>query len=425
MGLREWMSGFRRHRDPQRVQVPDMAEIRDLARAAAAYEPVPAASGSDGLHRSGFVDVRPSLLDGREMDGAAGLEPAGPADSEDRAAPWTHQWSPIEGGDLTPWMSPAEREQAAVDGEWEDPFPPVTRRPFPFTPTHEYVHEVYDPAPEGGPWRTERDEFMVVDRRAFSRESWEQGGSPDFHLGPTGRWWPDVFDGGPAFEPEDAPTALPWRYIPWRNEAGDWNTLAVQDEVEFIPRRDERSTAEVALDSFLPGWRENEGAAERVASAFGRWPAEQGPVDLEDAVHIARGDLEALPAVDGLDEVDDPARETSVEVSATRKQPPPVLDEDRLHPDYRAAQEEDRLDALDARREDEWAARERAAEALDRLAAANGHLLTESSPDAEAAAAEPVPEKPRRSRAADDELPPFDMDPIRPDVERDLEFGLE
>jgi hypothetical protein len=69
MGLREWMSGFRRHHDPQRDQVPDMAEIRELARAASAYEQVPAAPGSDGLHRSGFVDVRPSLLDEREMDG--------------------------------------------------------------------------------------------------------------------------------------------------------------------------------------------------------------------------------------------------------------------------------------------------------------------------------------------------------------------
>jgi hypothetical protein len=401
-----------------------MAEIRELARAASADEQVSAAPGSDGLHRSGFVDVTPSLADEREADGAGGLEPVGPADTDDRPAPWTHQWSPIEGGDLTPWMSRAEREHAAAEADWDDPFPPTTRRPFPFTPTHEYVHEVYDPTAEGGPWRTERDEFMVVDRRAFSRESWEQGSSPDFHLGPTGRWWPNVFDGGPAFEPEDAPTALPWRYIPWRNEAGDWNTLAAQDEVGFIPRRDDRSTAEVALDSFLPGWRETEGAEERVSSTFGRWPADQGPVDLEDAVHVARGDLEALPALDGLDEVDGPARNASVERSATRERPA-VSDEDRLHPDFLAAQEEDRLDALDARREDEWAARERAAEALDRLAAENGQLLTESSPDAEAALAEPVPDKPRRSRAADDELPPFDMDPIRPDVEHDPEFGLE
>jgi hypothetical protein len=423
MGLREWMSGLRRQRDPQRDQAPDMAEIRELARAASADEQVPAAPGSNGLHRSGFVDVQPSLLDEREMDGAAGLEPAGPAEAEDRPAPWTHQWSPVEGGDLTPWMSPAERERAA-EVDWDDPFPPITRRPFPFTPTHEYVHEVYDPTAEGGPWRTERDEFMVVDRRAFSRESWEQGSGPDFHLGPTGRWWPDVFDGGPAFEPEDAPTALPWRYIPWRNEAGDWNTLRAQDEVGFIPRRDDRSTAEVALDSFLPGWRETEGAEERVASAFGRWPADQEPVDLEDAVHVARGDLEALPALDGLDELDAPPRDPSVEMSATRERPA-VSDEDRLHLDFLAAQEEDRLDALDARREDEWAAREHAAEALDRLAAENGQLLTESSPDAAAAAGEPVPEKPRRSRAYDDDPRPFDIDPIRPDVERDLEFGLE
>src|SRR5580658_7887160 len=74
MGLREWMSGLRRQRDPQRDQVPDMAEIRELARAASAYEQVPAAPGSDRLHRSGFVDVKPSPLDEREMDGAAGLE---------------------------------------------------------------------------------------------------------------------------------------------------------------------------------------------------------------------------------------------------------------------------------------------------------------------------------------------------------------
>ena len=70
--------------------------------------------------------------------------------------------------------------------------------------------------------------------------------------------------------------------------------------------------------------------------------------------------------------------------------------------------------------------RESAAEALDRLAAENGQLLTESSPDAEATAdAEAVPDTPRRSRAGDDDLHPFEAELVRPDVEHDLEFGLE
>ena len=62
-----------------------MAEIRELARAASAYEEIPAAPVSDGARA---------------------------ADAERPAAPWTHQWSPIEGGDLTPWMSAEERQQA-------------------------------------------------------------------------------------------------------------------------------------------------------------------------------------------------------------------------------------------------------------------------------------------------------------------------
>ena len=139
-------------------------------------------------------------------------------------------------------------------------------------------------------------------------------------------------------------------------------------------------------------------------------------------MHIARGDAERLPALDALDEVDEPAREIS---PVPREQEPSVVD-DQLHPDFLAVQEEDRLDAVEARREDEWAARERAAEALDRAAAGNRpQPFEESSRDADAAAAEPVPADPQPVRATAFDLTPFEAEPVRPDAEHDLEFGLE
>ena len=110
MGLREWMSGCWRRRYPRHDQTADIAQIRDLARAASAYEEVPAAPSDGGFHRSGFVDVERSTPGAwsREVPDDGG--PHGAGDPGHSAAPWTHQWSPIEGGDLTPWMSAEERQ---------------------------------------------------------------------------------------------------------------------------------------------------------------------------------------------------------------------------------------------------------------------------------------------------------------------------
>lgn len=181
---------------------------------------------------------------------------------------------------------------------------PRLRPRFPFTPTHEYVHEVYDPAAKAGPWRPVREEFMVVNREAYTRDRWNGGSAPEFVIDRQGDWWADAV--GRAFEPGDAPTELPWRYIPWQDERGSWNTLAAQDEVEFIPRRDDRSTAEVALDSVFPGWREVEGSEERVRSTYREWPTAKEPVDLDDAVRLALGDAAALFPSDTLGEPDGP-----------------------------------------------------------------------------------------------------------------------
>jgi hypothetical protein len=208
------------------------------------------------------------------------------------------------------------------------------------------------------------------------------------------------------------PTALPWRYVPWRDEAGEWHTLAVEDEVSWIPRTDERSVAEVALDTRLPGWRDIEGSEERVRSAYGQWPFAQEPVDLEDAVHLARGETGHPLAGGPLGErAHQPAEPLSEEMR------PADLLEGR-DPDWAAAEAEDRVDAVEARREAEWAIRERAAQALDRLAERD-RLTGVGAPEADAADAGPV-ERRRHGRAADLEQSPPDADAGRSRDEHDL-----
>jgi hypothetical protein len=394
-----------------------MAEIRDLARAASSYEEALRSPQEAAVHRSGFVDLDPQaqLAPTAEWDGDA------PRAAGERTAPWTRQWSVIEGGDLTPWMSPEEREQAAGK-EMADLVAPRLRRPFPFTPTHEYVHEIYDPAAEVDQWRPERHDFMVVNREAYGRDSWDRGSSPDFILDRQGGWWADGV--GRAFEPDNAPAELPWRYIPWQDEKGSWNTLAAKDEVEFIPRGDDRSTAEVALDSVLPGWRDLEGSEERVRSAYGEWPSAKAPVDLDDAVYVALGEGAALSSPETLAERDESSQAISPARGPMRERDRPVSDDDVRHADFVRAREEDRLDALDAERESEWAARERAAQSLDRLYDSGREVDRRTAPESDALVDVP-PEEPQRTPSAGIEWSPPEREAIHRGVEHDLDIGLD
>lgn len=357
MGLLDRLSGgSRRRQAADRDHAAEVAQIHELAHTAPAHD---------------------------EEIAAAGARTSQPSAAERDAQEWDETLRYVAGGD---------------------------RRPFPFTPTHEYLHEVLG---NDGAWRTGRDEFMVVDRLAYTRESWDRGSGPDLVVNRSGAWWLDV--GGPAFEPDDMPTALPWRYVPWRDETGAWNTLAVEDEVSWIPRKDERSTAEVALDARLPEWRDIEGSEERVRSAYGQWPFAQEPVDLEDAVHVARGETGNPVAGGPLTEREDQPAEIPP-LSQVMRSADFVEGRD---PDWAACEEEDRMAAGEAQREAEWAARERAAQVLDRLAERDRPSDIETAPQASTADPDAVQRHPH-ALAADLERSPSDMDVSRSGDEHDL-----
>lgn len=87
----------------------DMDAIRNLAREAADYQDLQAAPSQAVTHRSGFVDVERHPWDWADADPVI-VHETGARDSH--AEPWRHQWSPFE-ADVTPWLSPEEREAAA------------------------------------------------------------------------------------------------------------------------------------------------------------------------------------------------------------------------------------------------------------------------------------------------------------------------
>ena len=113
MGLIDWVAdGWRWRRKPQPHEAMDIEAIRQLAREACAYDELAGLTRPDpyaGLSTSAWspaIAWDPSNYQTPGPDGHG---------SASAAAPWRHGWNVIEGGDLTPWMSPEER--AAVDQE--------------------------------------------------------------------------------------------------------------------------------------------------------------------------------------------------------------------------------------------------------------------------------------------------------------------
>ena len=293
------------------------------------------------------------------------------------------------------------------------------RRPFPFIPTHEYQYEALG---DNRVWRIERDEFMVVDGLGYTRNSWDRGSGPEFHVGRDGSWW--INAGGPAFEPDDMPTTLPARYVPWQDETGAWHTLAAEEQVVRIPRTDDRSIAEIALDARLPGWRDIEGSEERVRSAYGQWPFGQEPVDLEDAVHLARADS-GRPSLGGV--LTESEADLGHRAPASAPEPPGPLgaSEDLTSDhDFLAAQEDDRLDAVEVQRDADWAAREGAAAALDGPADRELPIRHQVGPKAEAVERGGARERPHLSSLGAD-WHPSDADHTRRQDEHELDPGRD
>src|SRR5205807_10609200 len=117
---------------------------------------------------------------------------------EPRPTAGRHRWSDLD-VDLTSWLPPDELEAATrPEGRSEERGPSM-----PFTPTHTYVTYVRVPDSEGGFWERERDEFMVVGRSVYLRDTWERGDSADLLIAPDGSWWHPT--GGCLFDAGDAP----------------------------------------------------------------------------------------------------------------------------------------------------------------------------------------------------------------------------
>ena len=420
MNVREWLSDRWHWRgDPLRETGVDMAAIRELAREASRYDDL---SAVQDPHLYAHLDAEPFPSSQQwDSESTRGRDRDAGRDGRGTPQPWRHQWSVIEGGDLTPWMSP---EEGAVAARPADPRGVDLGRPFPFIPTHEHVHDVLA---EDGTWRTEHDEFMVVDGRAYTREAWENGEQHQFTFDGPGDWSGPT--GRLAFGPDDGPVSLPWCYVPWQDGAGDWHTLAVEGHAHELPHTDGRSLAELALDRWLPRWRELDASEERVRRVYGHGSAGHDPIDLEEAVHVARGEFddgycspEVVEMLRAEPTVDDPDHLTPADPEHAPTQPPST--EDRRHPDFLACQEEDRLDAAEARREAEWAARQTAAQRLDRLHGAERSTGEAAALDDSGDTQTVRHDRPGWLLDADDQTPQ-DMDPMHPDPEHDLELGLE
>lgn len=107
MAGRGWRGRFRR--GAGRNHDLDMDAIRNLAREAPAYQDLQAGSSEAAHNRPGLLGGERPPWDWADADPVIFHE-AGVRDSH--AAPWRHQWSPFE-ADVTPWLSPEEREAAA------------------------------------------------------------------------------------------------------------------------------------------------------------------------------------------------------------------------------------------------------------------------------------------------------------------------
>src|SRR5579862_1522694 len=215
MNVREWLSDrWHRRRDPRGDAGIDMAAVRALAREAARYDDLSEAPDPDLWAHLDTEGFSPSPA---WRAGQVPVREPGQWDRRGPAEPWRHQWNVIEGGDLTPWMSPEERAAAAAP---TDPRGVDIGRPFPFIPTHEYCYEFRD---GDGTLGTEQDEFMVVEGRGYTRAVWENGAEPDLTLDTSGGW--SARTGGSAFQPVNEPTSLPWQYVQWQDGAGSWHTL--------------------------------------------------------------------------------------------------------------------------------------------------------------------------------------------------------
>ncbi len=175
-----------------------MEAIRNLAREAAAYEDVPAGPPGQAMHRSGIVDAGRSGVEERPEDPATDEVRSLDGD-EPRPTAGRHRWSDLE-VDVASWLTADELEATRPEGHGEEREPSM-----PFTPTHAYVTYVRDPDSEGGVW--EHDEFMVVGRSAYLRDTWERGDPADLLIDPDGSWWHST--GGCVFDPGDAPLPLP------------------------------------------------------------------------------------------------------------------------------------------------------------------------------------------------------------------------
>src|SRR4029077_8915635 len=95
--------------DPRREAGVDMAAIRELAREASRYDDLSEAP-HPRLSAPLEAEPSPSSLEW-DTEAIAGHD-RGWRDGGSPPEPWRHQWSVIEGGDLTPWMSPEERAGA-------------------------------------------------------------------------------------------------------------------------------------------------------------------------------------------------------------------------------------------------------------------------------------------------------------------------